>query len=49
MKNKIMKYFGVIMNSIALMLVVQSANTACVWIFHQPEFPEEANKYRKLK
>ena len=49
MKNKIMKFFGVIMNSIALTLVVQSANTACVWIFHQPEFPEEANKYRKWK
>ena len=49
MKNKIMRYLGAIMNSFALMLVVQSANTACVWIFHQPEFPEEANRYRKLK
>lgn len=34
-------------NAMAIMLVVQTANSACVWIVHQPEFPEVAKKYRK--
>ena len=36
-----------IVNALALMLVVQSANSACCWLFHEPEFPTEANKFRK--
>ncbi len=34
-------------NAMAMMMVVQTANSACVWIVHQPEFPEEAIKYVK--
>ena len=36
-----------VLNSLALMLVTQSANQACVWIYHQPEFPEAASKFKK--
>lgn len=35
-------------NCIALALVVQTANAACIWIFHQPKFPEEARKYSRI-
>lgn len=31
-------------NAMAMMLVVQTVNSACIWIVHQPEFPEEAKK-----
>ena len=31
-----------LLNSFALLFVIQSANSACCWLFHQPEFPEEA-------
>lgn len=41
-KNK----FGVI-NCLAMLLVTVTANSACIWYFHQPEFPKEANGLRK--
>ena len=34
-------------NALAMLMVVQTANSACVWVVHQPEFPLEASKYRK--
>lgn len=37
------------LNCMALMLVAQTANSACLWIFHQPEFPEEAKKFSKVR
>ncbi len=36
------------LNILALLLVMQTANSACIWVAHQPEFPEVANKL-KLK
>ncbi len=38
-----------IFNCIALVLVALSANITCVWVFHQPDFPEAANKFKKIK
>ncbi len=38
-----------VFNCIAIVLVAQSANIACAWVFHQPEFPEAANKFKKTK
>ena len=35
-------------NRCAVELMVSSVNTACCWIHHQPEVPEEAKKYRKF-
>lgn len=46
--NILKKVIGVI-NCLAVMFVVQTANSACIWIFHQPEFPQEAKKYSKIK
>ncbi len=36
-----------VLNSLALLFVIQSANQACAWFFHQPQFPESANKFKK--
>ncbi len=39
-------------NALALLLVIQTANSACIWVAHQPEFPEAAKKFKfdtKLK
>lgn len=47
-KNFLMKLLGVF-NCLALILVVQSANIACAWLFHQPEFPEAANRFKKIQ
>lgn len=47
MKTKILKSMAGVMNDVALALVVQSANTACIWNFYQPEYPKEADKYKK--
>ncbi len=48
---KVKKFFekGVMkcLNSLALLLVRQTANSACIWVSHQPEFPKEANKFKK--
>ena len=35
-------------NALAMLMVMQTANSACVWVVHQPEFPEEANKLKKI-
>lgn len=34
------------LNVLALFLVMQTANSACIWVAHQPEFPEAANKFK---
>ena len=50
---KVKKYFGKGMmkclNVLALLLVIQTANSACIWVAHQPEFPREANKFKVKK
>ena len=42
LENGVMKF----LNVCALLLVMQTANSACIWVAHQPEFPEEANKLK---
>ena len=49
MKKLLDVRFLTILNSVAMVLVSQSANAACSWMFHQPEFPQEANCLRKTK
>lgn len=34
------------LNVLALLLVMQTANSACIWVAYQPEFPEAANKFK---
>lgn len=36
-------------NAIAMAMVAQTANSACIWVVHQPEFPKEAEQFKKLK
>ena len=36
-------------NTLALKAVKSTANSACLWLCHQPEFPEAANKFKKVK
>lgn len=38
-----------VMNVAAIILVAQTANSACFWLAHQPEFPEAAEKYKRVK
>lgn len=45
-KSKRTNFISVV-NAIALILAVNSVNTACVWIMHQPEVPEEMKEYKK--
>lgn len=46
--KKLMKIATTVLNSLALTLVISSANAACCWMFHQPEFPKEAEKFKKV-
>ena len=39
----VMKFLSVL----AVLLVMQTANSACIWVAHQPQFPEAANKFKK--
>ena len=32
----------------ALCMTTLAANSECVFVFHQPEFPEDLKKYRKF-
>lgn len=36
-----------VINCIAMMLVFATANSTCLWYYHQPEFPKEADFMRK--
>lgn len=36
-------------NALALKFVASTANSACLWLCHQPKFPEAANKFKKVK
>lgn len=49
MKTSIVKKMMAVINCLAVVLVAQTANSACIWIFHQPEFPQEAKKFCKIK
>lgn len=49
LRNFLEKNVIKVVNAIALLLVVQTANSACFWVAHQPEFPESANKYKRMK
>ncbi|MBQ9610588.1 MAG: cyclic lactone autoinducer peptide [Lachnospiraceae bacterium] len=36
-------------NVLAMILVIQTSNAACLWMFNQPEYPEEAKKYSRIR
>ncbi len=33
-------------NIMAMVMVVQTVNSTCVWIVHQPKLPDEINKFK---
>lgn len=37
-----------LINCIALAVVICSANSTCAFYFHQPKFPDTANKYKRI-
>ena len=45
LKSIVKKVMFSCVNAMAIMMVVQTANSACIWVVHQPEFPEEARKF----
>lgn len=47
LKKNFGKGIMVLVNAVALLLVKQTANSACIWLAYQPEFPEEANRFKK--
>lgn len=38
-----------LINVFALSVVIMNAQQCCYWYMHQPEFPVEAEKYRKFR
>lgn len=52
MRKEIFKRFlyslGGIVASFAVVVTTLSANTACLYIMHQPELPDSAKKLRKF-
>ena len=47
MKNLITKYGGIIA-TLALMVTAINVNHMCMFVAHQPELPEGADKLRRL-
>lgn len=37
------------LNAFALMLVASTANSACIWICNQPDYPEVADRFKVLR
>lgn len=44
MKNKLLSISMKVVNVFALMLAIQTVNTCCVFIHHQPKVPESLKK-----
>lgn len=47
-KDRFFMKFAGSLASLALMLTVFNANSACVFFYHQPELPKEAQSLRKF-
>lgn len=37
-----------LVNMCAMTMMISSVNSACIWLHHQPEVPEEAKSFRKF-
>lgn len=37
------------LNAMALVMVIQNVNAACAFVDHQPEVPQEAQRFKKIK
>lgn len=45
LKNK--NWTILMLNAMALVMVIQNVNATCFWVDHQPEVPEEAQRFKK--
>lgn len=51
MKSTVTRFvtkFGGMFAAFALVIATVSANSACIWITHQPELPNEVKNLRKF-
>ncbi len=48
MFRKLYSKIGILANCLALLLVIQSVNSAYCWIVHEPKFPKDANRFKKV-
>lgn len=48
-KKTITERVASITDATALKMVQMNANSACSWLYHQPEFPKEAEKFKKVR
>lgn len=48
-KMKKRNWAVIAMNAMALMVIIQNVNSACVWIDGQPEVPEEAKRFKNSR
>ncbi len=51
MKLKLRKFvtkFGGMFAALAVVIATTSANSACLWIGHQPKLPDDVKKLRKF-
>ena len=46
--SKLVTKFGGLFAALAVIIASVSANSACMWISHQPELPEDVKKLRKF-
>ena len=46
MNRYLLKKIIKLCNVIALLMVIQSANSTCTFYINQPKYPEKAKKYR---
>lgn len=46
-KKKCWKRIMGMINAFALLLVMQTANSACIWVAYQPEFPKTAERFKR--
>ena len=48
-KSNIFKKLIGVLNVVVMGLIIQSATSTCIWVLHQPKFPEEAEQIRRIK
>lgn len=45
--NVVKKSMVNMVNKVTLSLAADSVNSACIWVMHQPEVPQEMKEYKK--
>ena len=48
-KKNITNKVAALTNATALKMVQANANSACAWMYSQPKFPKEAERFKKVR